>query len=239
MKDTRLSSFFFWIVSFDYSVAATVKVFVLVFSKLNSSEKYWEWKVMSKSTRTSVQSSVDWLLRDGINRSLSYCNKLPLNRVVMKRFLFLRHEMECILSHPSNWSYKKLPGPKGNSSSCLCFFPVSPWQWQFVFTWFTWKATWPASVSPKLCGPTDQQDVKNGAHYPQVGCTTLAADSVQNRLQGPHTYLPLCSRHGNSLSDGIGITSNGNAEWTSFGKGHTQTRRPSCKKSLMGRAFFF
>ena len=43
---------------------------------------------MSKSTRTSVQSSVDWLLRDGINRSLSYCNKLPLNRVVMKRFYF-------------------------------------------------------------------------------------------------------------------------------------------------------
>lgn len=47
---------------------------------------------MSKNTRSAVRSSVDWLLGDGINRSLSYSNKLPLNRVVMKRFLFLRHE---------------------------------------------------------------------------------------------------------------------------------------------------
>jgi hypothetical protein len=47
---------------------------------------------------------------------------------------------------------------------------------------------------------------------PPVGCIRLAADSVQNRLQGRHTCLPLCSQHGISLSDGIGITSNGNAE---------------------------
>jgi hypothetical protein len=59
---------------------------------------------MSKNTR-STRCSDDWLLGEGLSNSLSGGRKLPHNLIVLKRFLFIRHENKNMVTRDA---FKKI-----------------------------------------------------------------------------------------------------------------------------------